>query len=342
MKKILCFISALGLLAVGACTDSGTKPGGAADNIVPSKSDSINIWKVKMPEGRVGNLFVFDGVEGWCFSRRFESDSLGIYVDYNVTLLDLDVNIAHELFSLTRADLMKWDFISRTDSSAFNNNRHFDSSFYRDVEVMNILIDDAQKAFNSNLQHIYSLGPTVGNRMEYNARFDIYPIWVKDDYVTYAMRGSSFIGGGHDQTDNQLITFNCYTGKPVSFQDAFKADAYKKVSELVARHLAGQNIFDNMKTPTLQSYLDSLNNWRRCLPAGEGGPDVCSTRDIKATDFPLMEPAFTPYGVVMVYPKYTVAPGFAGTPQVVLTYKELNGMLKPPFEKLAESIQKDK
>lgn len=338
MNKIILSIFGIALLVCGACSSGKKGSDSDTDRIVPMASDSIDIWQPGMPTARIGDMYKYGNAEGWNFSRRFPSDSLGIFVDYNVTLLNLNVDIAHELFTLSRNDLRKWGFIAQKDSTPLMNIPRFDSVRYRDIDVMAILLDGAQKEFDANLQELYKIGPNVGTQTEFNARFDIYPIWNTDNYVTYAMRGTAFVGGGHTQQDNMLITFDCISGKPISFREVFKNDDTKKIAELASSHLAGQNIFDNLKTPTIQSYLDSLNNWRRCLPAEDGRIDVCSTRDVTVSSFPLMEPAFTSEGIVMVYPKYSIAPGFAGTPQIVLTYKELKGMFKPPFDKIAEEL----
>lgn len=330
MKLLPVLLSAL---AVASCAKT-TQVNVSAQEIEAYASDSINVWKPLEAGSSVGELYRFGNAEGRKFSERFSTDSTDVYLEFNVTLLELNPAITRRLHRLVADRLRAWGFTGRADTIPGYKPVDVDPSRHLQYEIMRTLLADTGAKFENFKDSIFSVGPNVSGRLIYDARIDIYPVWMKDDFVTYAVQGYDYTGGAHGEEFNQLITFSISTGDPVTIAQIADSDKERLLHQLAARHMAGHNYFDNLRTPTLESYLDSLNRWLGYFPTFDGSVNMNGMKDITADNFPLPDPGFTSEGLVFVYPKYMLAPGAAGTPQVVLTREEVRPLLKAPFNSL--------
>lgn len=287
--------------------------------IVPSEIVNDELLKPLQPndEGLPGIVtFGRDSIPGYVFDYDMttENDDVFVYLE-NITLLDINPEVSQTLFSFILEGMCEYGFAN--DSASFNNNE-FKSLLESGLtfkEAGEKMIGDLKNSFDSQINKIESFNSP------FNAYFQIFPVFIKGDYITYYQTAYFYTGGAHGITLSYLHTFDITTGKELSFEDLVKPERAAEVREEVASRMAySYPIYENIKT--VDQYIDSLNVWLDNFNSED------DQEKITLKDFPVSDVALSDQGLVFVYQMYELTPGSDGCPIVVVPYKDLHGCLK--------------
>lgn len=297
----------------------------STEYLTPFASDTIKTNIPLCPDDSLNGCYFYGDIKGYKINKRLNTRSKYFFVDYEITILDLSPYITLELFTFMHFNLWAYDFISEGDTISPFETQTFNPYKRSQKEVMDTALYWAEQRFYANVPKYISYGQ--------EAWFSIYPVWINDNYVTYFVYKYLYSGGAHGNSDHFLQSFDLKSGKILELEDIIKPDCLDKIRKLAAEHMASQNHFDNMKIPTLQNYLDSLNVWKNgtntLFQYYESSDN--EKYNITVEDFPLSNPGLNNVGLVFNYSKYLLTPGCYGCPTVVLTYDEVREYLKEPF-----------
>lgn len=289
-------------------------------------TDSLDISAPLIPENNLSDSSTYKGIPVARIKDRFTTDSSEVYIDLNIQILDQNPNITDHLLSFAIRNLSESGFISTPDSLISSKFNLPDYRSESTQEILNKFSGFVSKEFYARLPEILGYGPG------YNMSIIIYPVFLKDDYVTYYKYAYYYTGGAHGNDTKSLQTFNIKTGKALDVEDIILSDKYERFREAVVNHMAASYpIYEGIKTA--KEYLDSLNNWRgSTLPAVSGEEITPDSKErITVKNFPIRAIGINDTGVVLSYEKYFLTPGVNGCPIIVIPYDEIRDCIKPPF-----------
>ncbi|MCH5229534.1 MAG: DUF3298 domain-containing protein [Muribaculaceae bacterium] len=291
--------------------------------VTPYELDTDEVYKALAPneeDSPNGLTFGKGNIPGTIFDYEINTDSTDVYVFFEkFTILDINPKINRDIFEFALQQLKEFGFVNDSlilPSNSFQNISS-DSSGYD--ESARHLLDFFREEFQHELDTIYSY------KSPFNIYFQIYPINITEDYVTYRESAYSYTGGAHGISISYLRSYSLKTGNLLTINDIITPSGLQSVRDEVVAHMAySYPIFENIST--VDQYLDSLNIWLdHTQPEGEAG-------DITIKDYPLPNPALTQEGLAFVYQMYELTPGSDGCPMVLIPYKDIKGCLNPPFE----------
>lgn len=295
--------------------------------IVPYEVDAEQVFKAIEPndDSSPENLtFGKDKIPGFIFDHDFTSENSEIFLYFqNLTILDVNSDINQNIFEFIHRQLSEGGFISDSLSLEPNAFELLQTSGSTYAEASAQLLDVFNKGFEAQYDSI-----SVYNS-PFNIYFQIYPVYLDNNYVTYRQYSYSYTGGAHGITASFLKTFDLQTGKEVTIDDIIKPEGLQELHEEVAAHMAySYPIYENIET--VNEYIDSLNVW-----LGNFSGDEASGNDAKITisNFPLPNPGVLENGLAFIYQMYSMAPGSDGCPLVVIPYHDIKGCLNPKFAK---------
>ena len=277
-------------------------------------SDTVEIRELQPTDSVDGNP-IYNDVVGSHIITTLKTDSDDIYISYNIKLLELHPDITKDLITYIHYELRHWCFIPGTDTIATYN---VDTMKTQRGAILKE-IGCNRKAFHKQLNEILEDG-----FLGYNITFEIYPVFLTPDFVTYYVYRYAYTGGAHGNYDWYYTTYNRTTGKTLAYEDIIKEDKDSRIHVLLARHLAAKFEYHSVK-----EYIDSLNAWKNRL-ANYWYYNMPSTQTIGITvrTFPTVTPGLINEGLIFTYPRYSIASGICGVPCVVLSYGEVEGSIK--------------
>lgn len=289
--------------------------------VVPYESDSQDVFTALIPnepEQPDGYTYGPAKVPGISLNYEMETENPEIYVNIeSFTILDINPAVTQSLLSFVKNELTEYGFIKPTktlsapDSIVLSE----DSVFTRNHILKEF--DLLKSEFEKELPIIKEYGSA------FNVVFNVYPVYIDNNYVTYNQSAYCYTGGAHGNTTKSLVTYDIKSGKALTLYDIVKSDRINEVREEVAAHMAySYPIYENIKT--VDEYIDSLNVWLNTSPAEEKDSD---NPRITLANYPLPNPAINETGLVFIYETYQLTPGSDGTPVVVIPYIELKGCL---------------
>ena len=129
------------------------------------------------------------------------------------------------------------------------------------------------------------------------------------EYLDYV-----YTGGAHGMTNQSFDIFNLKTGTMISFQDIFKSDAVKRLSDILTSQLrSDRHIPDSISLKEAGFFVDVIKPGTNIYLNGSG--------------------------IGFIYNQYEIAPYSVGISNIFIDYDQLNGVLKEntPIYKIAES-----
>lgn len=141
---------------------------------------------------------------------------------------------------------------------------------------------------------------------DYDVRFG--PVSESDSLLTYYLTAYGYQGGAHGGISAVNATFNRNNGVILTYDNVFKPECRAQLIEMIKEGLWSQYFEENISEATLADVL--LIN-----------PDELQ--------LPATLPLFEDNGVVFTYQQYEIAPYAAGMPSCVLTYKQLEPLMRP-------------
>ena len=327
MKKLwFVGLALLGLVCLWGCINNSSikeKHDNEIDSLINDSihgiyaSDTIDAYAELVPSDSANGIYYYHGVEGCKLKRRFATDSSKIYVDYRITILDVHADITKSLFYSTHDILLMWGVVAKGDSIApFNDNEKMS---YKDIFKTGLAW--SEDCYRSNLNELYQ---DAEDLFGYYIEISIYPVWLTNNIVTYCIKEESFTGGAHSNYDYYLKSFDRQTGRALCEEDIIKKEKTSKITALIVRHRAAFRDF-----ATVNDYLDDLNEWKNGLFLVEHGVEKRYTPQT----FPLGRVGLREEGLVVSYPRYSIAAGVEAVPTVVLAYEEIGDCLKISVKK---------
>lgn len=292
--------------------------------VVPNDYDSEDVFRPLEPneENYPGEMtFGPDSLKGYTLNVEVPSDTAEVYIHIQ-QLICIDANpaITEQLLDFIGGQLYDFGFINDSIQDIESKYAQLIDEGKTQDEAVDDFIGKIKQAFNSNLSEIKDFG------VPFNIVFDIYPVFMDKEYVTYLKSAYCYTGGAHGNTIKTLATFNLKNGEELTTNDIVKPEGLRQVREEVASHMAySYPIYEDITT--VNQYLDSLNVWTGGIQ-DEDTPDK-----ITIDNFPLPTPALNETGLVFVYPMYELTPGSDGCPVIVIPYNELKGCLKVDITK---------
>lgn len=295
-----------------------------ARRVVPYEVDTDEIFKPLEPneDSSPENLvFGSNGVPGVTLDYDFTSTNDDIYINLeNLTILDVNPNINQTIFGFVKGMLAEYGFIPENATLAENEFESLSKQGFSYLAITDSIMNQTKREFDSQLKELEDLGTP------FNASFKIYPVYLKDTFVTYRLTAYCYTGGAHGMTVTYLSTFDLQSGKLLSPEDIIKPEALEDVREEVAAHMAySYPIYENIET--VEEYIDSLNVWLDVSPDGNDN----DTHKITLQNYPLSDAGVLESGLAFVYQMYEITPGSDGCPIVLIPYKDLKGCLQPQF-----------
>ncbi len=93
-------------------------------------TDTMDTYAELAPNDSSNGTYYYQGVPGHIIRHHFKSDSSDIFVDYNITFLELHTEITKSLFCRTHSMLREWGFVSDNDTIAPFRAEDRNSLFY--------------------------------------------------------------------------------------------------------------------------------------------------------------------------------------------------------------------
>lgn len=259
-----------------------------------------------------------NGVIGNNIKYKLDTENNHVFVDFDITLLELNPKITKDLLSFIHQTMLEGRFVNGNDSlppfSFADLNASCDSQF----DVFNKFLDWESDCLFSNLDEISG---DIGDG--YYVGFKIRPVFINEQYVTYYKYANYCLGGSHDLYYSDLESYYRENGDKVELDDIIKPEAMSRVRALVAAHMASKYSIEEVAT--VQQYLKSLNNWNGTV----------HSNPITIENYPIHTPGIHAAGLAFSYRMYELTLGVDGCPKILLTYDELKGCLKPPFDEFS-------
>ena len=264
-----------------------------------------------------------DSIPGYTVNMEMTTSNPEVYVYLNnIILVEVNPDITQYLFDFIREQLMDFDFIRKTDTIAAENIRTLMTRGMGFMEAVEKVIDSERTAFEEEMSKREEL-----NDSPFNITFDIYPVAMDKEYITYLQTAYCYTGGAHGVTVKYLHTFDLKTGKLLTVNDIVKAERMGEVSEEVAAHMAySYPIYENITT--VDQYVDSLNRWLDHFDS------TGITENLSVSHFPINDAALLYQGLAVVYQMYELTPGADGCPVVIVPYKDIKGCLNMTMKSL--------
>lgn len=303
------FILSLGLLISGCNRER---------RIVPFNVDTDQVLKAITPndEGSPDNLtFGRDKIPGHIFDYECTTDNDDIYAYFqNLTVLNVNSKINQDLFDFIFRQMGEFGFINDSVSLPQDIYLKEQESGLSYSEVAVKLLDKVKTEFESQVSTLDSC------HYPFNIYFQVYPVFLDNEYITYRQSAYAYTGGAHGMTISYLRTYDLTSGELMTFDKIVKPADQSIVREEVAAHMAySYPIYENLET--VNQYIDSLNVWL----------DNFNTEDekteITAENFPVSDVAIIGEGLVFIYQMYELTPGSDGCPMVVIPYDDIKGCL---------------
>lgn len=315
-EKILLSFIILALIICNACNENR--------NVVPNDFDSSDVFSRLKPNEEVHpGVMTFgpDSISGFDINLEIPSDTAEIYINFQqLTFVDANPSISENILDFISTQLRDFGFMNDSVSGINLSFAELIKNGKSQQEVVGEYIKNIESEFLKQLPEIKQF------EVPYNIVFDIYPVYINRDYVTFLQSAYCYTGGAHGNTIKKLITYNLSTGTALTLFDIVKPEGLRQVREEVAAHMAfSYPIYDNITS--VDQYIDSLNVWTGGIQEG----DV--SEKITYENFPLPNPALNETGLVFVYPMYELTPGSDGCPVVVIPFSELKGCLKNDITK---------
>lgn len=153
-------------------------------------------------------------------------------------------------------------------------------------------VDFAENGFTSNY--------------DYDVRFG--PVSESDSLLTYYVNSYGYQGGAHGGTSAVNATFNRNNGVILTYDNVFKPECLAQLIDMIKGGLWSQYFEEDNPGATFADVL-LINPDELQLPAAL--------------------PMFEDKGVVFTYQQYEIAPYAAGMPSCVLTYRQLEPLMRP-------------
>ena len=325
MKKLL-FFPVVVLLILITWTFSGCN-GNTKLQVLPS--DSIDVYaRLKPNENWISCRHTYgnDSIIGYTIKYRLATDTSNVFVDFDITTLELHPRITANLLSFIHNEMLTQGFINECDTIVpFGITEMTDKGFTQN--------DIVRKALDWESDLYYSELPCImEDSFGFELDIEIYPVFLNEDYVTYKKYSYYYTGGAHGNYSSFLQTFNRKTGESVDLEDIIIPEKMDDVREKVALHMAANYpIYSSIAT--MEEYLDSLNRWKGLTDIGVimGVTKEEYRERITLKNYPLNDPGVHGAGLVFTYEKYHLTPGCDGCPTILVTFDEIKGCLKEPF-----------
>ena len=287
--------------------------------VVPFDIDVDEITKPLSPNDDSNPMdltFGKENIPGFVFDYEMETEKPDVFVFFqNLTILDTKPEITQDIFEFIQGQLCEYGFINDSVSLVPGEFESLISSGLKYNEAAARLIDRQKQEFNSQIETLDSLN------YPFNIYFNIYPVYLDKNYVTYWQSAYCYTGGAHGITTSYLKTYDLNSGKLLTYDNIIKENHLEEVREEVAAHMAySYPIYENIST--VEQYLDSLNVWLDHF-SSEDSKDL-----ITVQNFPLNDVAITKDGLVFMYQMYELTPGSDGCPMVLIPYKDIKGCLQ--------------
>ena len=286
--------------------------------VVPYDVDTDEIYKALPPnedETPEGVTFGPENIPGFIFDYEMTTDRNDIYVFLeNFTVLDVNPKINQSLLEFILGELCEYGFVNDSVSLPENETEKLLAEGLSYSEAAARILDIFKENFDAQLENLEELNTP------FNAYFQVYPLYIAPEYVTYRQSAYLYTGGAHGMTVSYIKTYDLKSGNVMTAEDIIKPERMKEVREEVAAHMAySYPIYENIST--VSQYIDSLNVWLDNFDPN----DV--NEPITADNFPLTDVALIKEGLVCVYQMYELTPGSDGCPLVVIPYKDIRGCL---------------
>ena len=293
-------------------------------------SDTIDVYvPLKPNEGWSSGRHTYgkDSVLGHSIEYRLTTDSNDIYINYDITILELNPKITSNLLSFLHGITLEWGFINEKDSLIPWTLEELIEDGLSQQQLARKILDWESENFKRQIPEIYEWGG-----LGFNLDINIYPVFMNEDYITYEKYAYYYTGGAHGNYTSYLQTYSLKTGESVELEDMVEPGKIDKFRRKVIEHMASSYpIYGNVTS--LQQYLDTLNHWlgRVNLGVTLGVTKKEDLNRITEQNYPLNNPGINETGLVLTYEKYELTPGINGVPVIVLTYDEIRDCLKAPF-----------
>lgn len=287
--------------------------------VVPYEQDTDEIFaplqpnEEEMPEFQT---FGKDSIPGFIFDFEMTTSNHDVFVYYqNLTVLDINPRITYDVLDFSLQQLCEYGFIN--DSINFTETEYQsllkEGLNYKEASARTL--DKFKEAFDSTVETYDSIVSP------FNIYFQIYPVFLNKEIVTYRESAYCYTGGAHGMSISYLRTYDLSTGSLLTLADIVKPERLEEVREEVAAHMAySYPIYENITS--VDQYIDSLNSWLDNFETEN------EKKEITLQNYPLPDPALTEEGLVFIYQMYELTPGSDGCPVVLIPYKDIRGCLK--------------
>ena len=325
MKKLL-FLPILLLLTLFIVSVSGCN-GNTKLQVLPS--DSIDVYaRLKPNEDWISCRHTYgkDSIVGHTIKYRLASDTNNVFVNFDITTLELHPRITTNLLSFIHNEMLTQGFINEGDTIVPFDIKEMTDKGLTQSDIVKKALDWESGLYYNELPYI------MEDSMGFELDIEIYPVYLNEDYVTYKKYSYYYTGGAHGNYSSFLQSYNRKTGESVDLEDIIIPEKMDKVREKVAlRMAANYPIYSSVAT--VEQYLDSLNRWKGLTDIGVimGVTKDEDRERITLKNYPLNDPGVHSAGLVFTYEKYHLTPGCDGCPTILVTFDEIRSCLKEPF-----------
>lgn len=239
-----------------------------------------------------------NNIEGNSIIYRLSTSNTDVYVDFNITLLELHPCITVNLLSF----IDKHMSIAKSDTVVPCLLRELAKTEYPQHEIARKVLDRESDLFYDVADYLLSQ-----NDNTYYFEFDMQPVFMNDDYVTY-----KFVMFTHTLYDVcEFRTFNINTGEQLSIEDI----VVNEVNDILRQKVV--EYFSDYYGITVSKFFDTINS----------GLDIYNMKN-----FPISTPSLHESGLVFTYECGRFTPGTRGPITILLAYDDIRDCLKYPFK----------
>lgn len=134
-------------------------------------------------------------------------------------------------------------------------------------------------------------------------------------------------GAAHPQTTTNAITINLETGHELKLKNILRTGYRRRINELVRENLIRQDQYfpcENKKTSDSKEQRAEVAIHGILKEILRHSSDTCFSSVTDDSQYYL-----TDTSLVLVFPKYSIAPGASGDLEVPITFKEIQNLLSP-------------
>lgn|SRR5574344_686190 len=314
--------------------------------IANSNGDWRYVWGVDEITGHNDSISIMMGIEKFIFHKDVDFNlidtiynpfpSITQWIEKEYTIKRKGTVFGRLCIEMTypkskiNSTMMLRNWLSSIISNAINNtedNRYYKVNNNNPISILDYYFNIYRKNYNADNPVSDS---TTWIHWDKNILLSLRWLSTDNNLLTFYIAQDNYTGGAHGYYTRQYATIDLSHHRHLTFNDIIKTDKRRFV-RLLLLHKMKEEYYKGRITETDNDYLLYLcgeEDIKRLFN------DVNSQEalDYMIDNFPMYEPAITPYGLVFYYNPYDIDCFAGGNKLYIVTYKELKNCITKDYK----------